>query len=406
MRKMVQADEARDLLLAVPARPELECVSLRDAVGRVLAEPFTARMNVPPFDKSPYDGYALRGEDTALASKQTPVTLTLTEELPAGTAPTAPLQPGQAAKILTGAPLPPGANTTVKYEITEFTDKTVTLFAPARPNTDVVLTGEDVREGELLAQAGQVIDPALAALMAGQGMAEAAVFRRAKIALLATGSELLPPGAPLEPAKIYDTNTTMLTGYLMRLGAEVVDCGIVEDDPAQIADKLAAALRCCDCVITTGGASVGDYDWSVRTAEMLGAEVLFWKTDMKPGGSIMAAVKDGKVILGLSGNPGAAVIGLQRIAMPYLKKLSGRTDVLPERFEAYLEKDYGKKSPKLRMLRGVLKLKDGRVLFSPLHGQNNGAIRSLVGCDVFGEIPAGSPPLPAGTKIWAYRLDV
>ncbi len=406
MKKMVQADEALNLLLSVPVSCEAERVCLQDAVGRTLAEPLVARMNVPPFDKSPYDGYALRGEDTACASKETPVTLTLTEELPAGTAPTEPLAPGQAAKILTGAPIPPGANTTVKYEITEFTDTTVTLFAPVKPNSDIVYAGEDVREGEQLVQAGAIVEPAVAALAAGQGVAELIVYRRPKIALIATGSELLRPGESLEPAKIYDTNTPLLAGYLTNLGAQVCDCGIVADEPDRIAQTIESALASCDLVITTGGASVGDYDWSVRTAEMLGAEVLFWKTNMKPGGSIMAAVKDGKVILGLSGNPGAAVIGLQRIAMPFLKKLCGRTDVLPERFEAYLEKDYGKKSPKLRMLRGTLKFEDGRVLFSPLHGQNNGAIRSLVGCDVFGEIPAGSPPVPAGTKIWAYRLDV
>lgn len=405
MRKMVQADEARDLLLAVPVNLRSESVVLCEAVGRVLAEPLTARINVPPFDKSPYDGYALRGEDTANASKQAPVTLTLTEELPAGTAPTIPLMPGQAAKILTGAPIPPGANTTVKYESTEFTDTSVTLFAPLKPNSDIVFAGEDVRAGELLANAGAVVESAVAALAAGQGVAELCVYCRPKIALIATGSELLRPGDPLQPAKIYDTNTTLLSGCLTQLGAAVCDCGIIADEPDRIAQTIKSALEANDLVITTGGASVGDYDWSVRTAQMLGAEVLFWKTDMKPGGSIMAAVKDGKVILGLSGNPGAAVIGLQRIAMPFLKKLCGRTDVLPERFEAYLEKDYGKKSPKLRMLRGTLKFADGRVLFCPLHGQNNGAIRSLVGCDVFGEIPAGSPPLPAGTKIWAYRLD-
>ncbi len=406
MRKRVEADEACGLLLALPVSLNVERIPLSAAVGRVLAEPLRARYAVPPFDKSPYDGYALRGEDTAGASKETPVTLTLTEELPAGTAPTAEIEPGQAAKILTGAPIPPGANVTVKFEQTEFTDKTVTVFQPLKPESDIVRTGEDVMPGDLLAEAGAVVDPAVCALMAGQGMAELAVYCRPRVTLIATGSELVAPGQPLAPAKIYDTNTALLGGYLMRLGAEVTDGGILADEPNAIAAAIEHALAESDLVITTGGASVGDYDWSVRTAEMLGAEILFWKTAMKPGGSIMAAVKDGKVILGLSGNPGAAVIGLQRIAMPYLKKLCGRTDLLPERFEAYLERGFKKKSPALRMVRGHLKFDGGKVLFCAHDGQGNGAVRSLVGCDVFCEIPAGSPPLEAGTKILVYRLEV
>jgi molybdopterin molybdotransferase len=406
MQRQIEADAARDLLLKLPVTLETERVALCDAVGRVLAEPLVAELAVPPFDKSPYDGYALRGEDTVGASPENPVTLTLTEELPAGTAPTISVTPGTAAKILTGAPIPPGANVTVKYEQTTFTATTVTLTAPLKPDTDIVRTGEDVACGDCLAEAGTVIEPAVAAMLAGQGRAEAIVYRRPRVSLIATGSELIAPGAPLEPAKIYDTNSALLGGYLTRLGMQVRDCGILPDDPTAIAAELEQALLTSELVITTGGASVGDYDWAVRTAEQIGAEVLFWKTAMKPGGSIMAAVKDGKLILGLSGNPGAAVIGLQRVAMPYLKKLCGRNNVLPERFEVFLERDFKKKSPALRMVRGHIKLEDGRAVFCAHDGQGNGAVRSLVGCDVFGEIPAGSPPLPAGSKIWAYRLDV
>ncbi len=405
MRKQIPADDARDLLLSQPAAPRIERMRLADAAGRVLAETVTAHMALPPFDKSPYDGYALRAEDTADASPAHPVTLSLTEEIPAGSAPQLPVGPGQAAKILTGAPIPPGADVTVKYEKTVFTDRSVTLTAPLKPDTDIVRTGEDIAPGDVLAEAGTVIDPAVCAMLAGQGMTEAPVFVRPRVHLIATGSELAAPGQALAAAQIYDTNTALLTGYLTRLGIEVTDGGILPDESETIASAIECALAGSDLVITTGGASVGDYDWSVRTAEMIGAEVLFWKTAMKPGGSIMAAVRDGKVILGLSGNPGAAVIGLHRIAMPYLKKLCGRAAVLPTALEAYLARDFGKKSPQLRMVRGHLDFSEGRVLFCAHDGQGNGAVRSLAGCDAFAEIPAGSPPLRAGTKVRVYRLD-
>ena len=406
MRKQVQANEACELLLALPVYLKTERAALSAACGRVLAGPVTAKLAVPPFDKSPYDGYALRGEDTAGASRETPVTLRLTEELPAGTAPGLPVGPGQAAKILTGAPIPAGANVTVKYENTEFTSETVTIFSPLKADTDIVRAGEDVAPGDLLAADGTVIDAAVCAMLAGQGETHATVYCRPRACIIATGSELCRPGEPLSPAKIYDTNTALLTGYLQSAGLAVTDGGLLPDEPEAIAAAVERAMAEFDLVITTGGASVGDYDYSVRTATALGADILFWKTAMKPGGSIMAAEKDGKVLLGLSGNPGAAVIGLQCVAMPYLKKLCGRADVLPQRFEAYLARDFRKKSPALRMVRGHLEFDGGRVLFCAHDGQGNGAVQSLHGCTVFGEIPAGSPPLAAGTKIFVRRIEV
>jgi molybdopterin molybdotransferase len=404
MLKNIEADDARDLLCALPVNCRTETVALQDALDRVLAGPIAALINSPPFDRSPFDGYAFRGADTKSATRERPAVLKITEELPAGKAPTITLTAGYAAKILTGAPIPEGADATVKYENTEFTDDEVRLFEPVPPNSDIVRAGDDIRAGAPIAEKGAVITAPLVGLLASQGIDRVTVFEKPVISILNTGTELAEVGQPLGPAMIYNSNVYTLSGYLRAMGALPANAGVVPDEPGDIADRIAAALRSSDMVITTGGASVGDYDWAVTSATMLGADVLFWKLNMKPGGSIMAAVKDGKVILGLSGNPGAAILGLLRVALPYVRKLCGRTDLFPPAIVALLKEPLIKASPKLRLLRGRLEILDGRAYFAENEGQGNGSVSSLVDCDLLGEVPAGSPPLQAGTKIKAYRV--
>ncbi|MBR5381205.1 MAG: molybdopterin molybdotransferase MoeA [Oscillospiraceae bacterium] len=402
--KKISVDEAVEKLCALAQPPKTERVSLFEAQGRVLADDVTAAINVPPFDRSPYDGYALRGADTAAASRETPVTLRVVEELPAGRAPTEALTAGTASKILTGAPVPEGADAIVKFEDTAFTDDTVTLFAPVPPDTDIVYAGEDVREGTLLAGRGTVITPGIAGVFAGQGMGEIRVYRRPRAVVISTGSELLEAGEPYEPAKIYNSNTVTVSAYLALLGVDAVSGGSVPDDPDLIAQKIDKALREYDLVVTTGGASVGDYDYAGRAAERAGARLLFWKIAMKPGGSVVASEKDGKLILALSGNPGAALTTLLRVASPYIRRACGRKDWAHEPVEVVLKEDFPKKSPQQRLVRGRISIEDGTAFFVSLDGQGNGVVSSFIGCDALGEIPAGSPPLAAGEKIKAYRI--
>ena len=400
----IAADAARDMLYALPAAPETEAVVTEDALGRVVAADILAGVPIPPFDRSPFDGYALRSADTAAASRENPVTLKITEELPAGVAPTIEITQGYAAKILTGAPIPHGADCTIKYEITEFTETEVKIFSPLAPDSDIVYAGEDVKRGTLIAKRGDMITPPLMGLFASIGLAVVDVFKPPRAAIIATGLELIEPGNPLPHAKIYNSNFFTLTGYLRNQGIKTHNAGIAEDDPGAIAQRIKAALPSSDIVITTGGASVGDYDCAVRALELLGAEVLFWKAKIKPGGAAVAAMLDGKLILSLSGNPGGAVMFLIRCAMPYLKKLCGRTDCFPEPVEVYLKHPFNKHSDRARLLRGRLEIEGGKAYFSIDGVQGSGAISSFVVADVLAEIAPGSAPLPAGTLIKAWRL--
>ena len=404
MLKNIEIDAAVDMLCALSVKHEIETVKLADAQDRLLAEDLRAQIAVPPFDRSPYDGYAFRGEDTQSASREHPVTLRITEEIPAGKAPTIEVTQGYAAKILTGAPIPEGANATIKYENTSFTPDEVTLFETVLPDTDIVRAGDDIPVGMVVAQRGTRITAPLLGVLASQGYASVPVYKKPVIMILNTGTELVEVGHPLPEAAIYNSNVFTLSGYLRDLGAEAQNAGVVEDDPDMIAERIGKALQVSDMVITTGGASVGDYDWAVTSAEKLGADVLFWKTKLKPGGSLMAAVKDGKLILGLSGNPGAAVLSLMRIALPYIRKLCGYAELYLPIVNVILKEPLYKASPKRRLLRGRLEIVDGKAYFAENEGQGNGAVFSLVGCDLIGEIEGGSEPLPAGTVIKAYRI--
>ena len=406
MRKSVMPDEARALLLSIaPPNPELQNVPLTSAFGRVLAEDIRAGIPIPPFDRSPFDGYAFRGADTAMASADNPITLAITEEIPAGAVPTIDIAEGFAAKILTGAPIPPGADTTIKYEMTEFTDTTVTFRKPKAAGSDVVYAGDDVAIGELAAKRGDVISPATVGLFASLGLTDIPVFRRPRAAIINTGTELVEPGDALSFGKIYNSSVFSLIGALDTLGIDGYDAGCVQDDADEIAATIEHNYPLCDVIITTGGASVGDYDFAIQASEKLGAEILFWKTKLKPGGAMVASDYNGKLILALPGNPGSALMAIAQIAKPFLRRLAGheRLDLQP--IEVYLKEPFTATSGRVRMMRGSLEIVGGKAYFSQRGVQGGNALSSFADCDLLAEIPAESPELPAETMILAYKYD-
>jgi len=404
MLKEIEVSEALRLLLDVPVKLDTETIELGDALGRVSAEPVVAGIPFPPFDRSPFDGYALRGEDTDNASKETPVTLSVGQEIPAGHTPKKDVTTGYAAKILTGAPIPSGADAVIKFEETEFTKDTVTFFAPVKPGTNIIQAGEDIPAGSEILPGGTEIGPATMGLLAAQGLKTIKVYRRPVVSVINTGNELAELGRPLPPGMIYNSSMFALHGFFSMMGAEFRDGGVVDDDEIAIADLVRSELAGADMVVTTGGASVGDYDCAAAAAEHAGAEILFWKIRMRPGGSLLAYVLDGKLVLALSGNPGAAVLGLLLLGMPCVKKRRGLSEVMPEELIVRLSDDVKKPSPRMRVMRGYLKIDEGDAFFIENTGQGGGDISSLVHCDLLAEIPEGSPPLMAGTRVKAYKV--
>jgi molybdopterin molybdotransferase len=400
----INPDKGRKLLLAQSAAMRTETVPLATALGRVLARDFVARADNPPFDRSAFDGYALRSADVQNAAAEHPITLIIDEEIPAGHSPKFGAKPGHAAKILTGAPIPKGADAVIKFELTDFTDESVTIREPLARGANVICAGEDFPKGAALLEGGGIITPAFLGVIASQGICEIEVFERPIATLINVGSEIVEPGVPLPDAKIYNSNKFSLGGYIRELGLDINFGEIIPDDPERIAKAVQAAACGSDIVITTGGASTGDYDFAAKVAELTGGEALFHKVAMRPGGAILAYVLDGTVVLSLSGSPGAAALGLMHIANPYLRKLCGRADVWPEECIVRLKESQPRTNPITRLLRGSLAIEDGEALFIAERSQRGGDLASLIKCDLLIEIPAGTPPLDAGAKVRAFRI--
>ena len=405
MEKNIDYRSARDLLLEHVSPMQTHRIPLETErlAGLVLAEDITASENVPPFDRSPYDGYAFRAADTAGADPEHPVTLSVLEEIPAGSMWTQTVTPGTAVKILTGAPVPPGADAVTKYEDTEYTETEVKIFSAFSAGENIVTAGEDVKKGDLLACAGSVIDPALLGVLAAQHRTDPLAFCAPTVAVITTGSELVSPDEPLSGGKIVNTNRYTFRAEVEKLGCKCRTV-TVSDDPDRIAEAVSEALTYADMVILTGGVSVGDYDYTPDAMERAGVTLLIRTLKLKPGGASAYGVKDGKLVCGLSGNPASALTNYYAVVLPSLRKLCGRKDVLLPEITVTLAGDFRKKSPKTRLIRGTLDLSDGTAKMHVSRAQGNGVLHSLVGCDLLAEIPAGSPALPAGTRLNAYLI--
>lgn len=397
-------EQARELLLAAAAPVGTQSVPLSECGGRILAQKVTAQENIPPFDRSPYDGYALRAADAASAARDAPVILRVVEEIPAGAVPAKAVTQGTAAKVLTGAPIPDGADAVVMYEKTKFTKDSVTLFNSVSPGENIIRAGEDVQKGAQLARCGDRIDPGLAGALAAQGIAMPLVYQKARVAVLSTGSELVEADREPGIGRVRNSNRYMLEAALKQLGCETVYLGIAGDSVADIAARLDRGLLECDAVVTTGGVSVGDYDLTPAAMEACGVEFLLRGVDMKPGMACAYGARDGKLVCGLSGNPASSLTNFYAVALPALKKLTGRRDCLPREISVRLPAGFGKKSPKTRLLRGKLRLEDGVACLELPKDQGNVVLSSTIGCDAMAVVPAGSGAIRSGTVLKGFLL--
>ena len=396
--------EARDALLMRVAPVGTETVPLDEALGRILAEDLVSAENIPPFDRSAFDGYAFRAADLAGASREAPVTLRITEEIPAGATPTRPVTAGSCAKILTGAPIPAGADTVINYEATEFTDEAVSFFEPVAQGSNVVCVGEDVKAGTVLARGGDEIDFGTVGTLAAQGVTRPAVFRRPRVAVLSTGSELVDAEQTPGPGMIRNSNAHTLSAALRRAGLEPVYLGIAVDTEEGLAALIERALTDCDAVISTGGVSVGDYDLTPAAMERVGVETLTRGVQLKPGMACAYGVRGGKPVCALSGNPASCVVNFYTVALPALRKLCGRREPVPPELTLTLSDGFRKSSQVTRILRGTLDLSDGTARLRLPRDQGNVVLSSTIGCDVFAVVPAGSGPLEPGTTLKGFML--
>jgi molybdopterin molybdotransferase len=399
MKRNVALEEAQGLLLTMSQPVKEGSIPLFEAVGRVLSREIKAPIQLPPFNRSPLDGYAVRAGDTQRASKANPAVLEVIEEVAAGHTAGKKLTPGTAIKVMTGTPIPQGADTVVKYEDVTRVGKVCKIPFPLMAGSNIVLAGEDVKKGEVIAARGTLVSPALVGLIAALGYAEVTVFNRVKIAVISTGDELIDSSQKLQPGKIYNSNLPSLVAACLKLGAQITALGNVPDQLDAIEDIISLGLADADIVITTGGVSVGDYDVVPDALARLGLNVIYRGVDMKPGSPVVAAEYNDKFIICLSGNPAAALITFELIAVPLIKKKMGLNHYLPARVGAVLADDFAKPSPQRRFLRGRLHMAAGANFVELTGEQSNGVLKSLVNCNAYIDVPAGSGRMVAGQDV-------
>lgn len=325
---MLELEQALENILSSIPPVKSEMVSLAEAHGRVAAENITAHMDLPPFDNSSMDGYAVRAGDVALASAQNPVSLSLVGRVEAGSNFRGALATGQCVRIFTGSPMPAGADAVVMQEDTQTDarrEREVLFLDSVKPWENVRFCGEDVKRGATVAQAGDILHGAHVGLLAASGTAKVSVGRRPRVALLATGSELKEAGSvsELAPGQIYESNRAALAPLIAQAGGMPKILPIVADDPEATRSALAQAMAECDVVLTCGGISVGEMDFVKSAFEELGGRLQFWKVAIKPGRPFVFGRHHDTFLFGLPGNPVSAFVTFLLLARPALLRWQG-----------------------------------------------------------------------------------
>ena len=385
----LQVREAQDRVLALARLVREEIVPLLDAVGRFAAQPVEALRTQPAANLSAMDGYAIRFAER-------PGPWRVVGESAAGAGLDRALGPGEAARIFTGAPVPGGADTVLVQEEAGRDGGTLTMTGegPSHHGAHVRLTGSDFQTGDVLIPVGAALSPARIALAAVGGHGALAVRRRVRVALISTGDELVPPGAPVEGVRLPSSNAPMLAAILAGLPVDVVDHGIVRDDLPALMEMLTRATD-ADIIVTTGGASVGDRDLVRPALEAAGAEVDFWKIAMKPGKPVMAGRLGEAIFLGLPGNPVSAFVTTILFLLPLVRALLGSNAPLPLFRPATLGAPLPGTGARAEYLRG--RWQDGRVVH--LRGQDSSALADLADATLLIARPPYAPALATGDDV-------
>ena len=374
---MISVIEARDAILNRIRPIGIERVDIVSAQGRVLAEDVHATRNQPPWDNSAMDGYAVRAADTVPTSPDSPAELEIVEDLPAGYRATRIIGPGQAIHIMTGAPVPDGADTIVRAERTRRVDENhVRVLEPVEAGTDLRRAGEDIREGDLILRAGMLMRPAEIGLLASTNRSHVSVYRRPRVAVLSTGDEIVDVDEPLEDGKIVDSNGYALTALVADAGGIPLRLGICPDTQEALEQALRDGLV-ADAIITSGGVSVGEYDFVKAALEAVGTSMAFWKVSMTPGRPLAFGAIGDTIVFGLPGNPVASMVTFELFMRPALLKMQGYTHLYRPTIKAVLSEDITKSLGRKQFIRVTLERRGDTFFASRTGAQGSGILRSM-----------------------------
>jgi molybdopterin molybdotransferase len=393
---LLSIEEAQRLILERVRPLEPEPVALGSAAGRVLAEPAASHIDLPPFDSSAMDGFALRSGDT-------PGRLPVRERIPAGKPAERSLEPGEAMGIATGGAVPGGADAVIQLEAVVDIDNAIEIAEAVPAGANVRPRGGDIRLGEVVVEVGELLGAAQIGALAAAGVPEVWCSRRPRAALLATGTELRRPGEQLEPGQIYEANSALLAVQLRSAGAEVELLEAVEDDEAAHRAALEAGLR-GDVLVTSGGVSVGPHDLVRSVGADLGVEEVLWGVAVKPGKPLWFGVRDRTLVFGLPGNPVSCLVGFEIFVRPALLALQGAASPLPRFDPGRLARAVRPNPARTELMRARTTVVDSAVELDVVTGQDSHMIARAAGADALVLVPPGTDELPAGTAVSYLRL--
>ena len=382
--------EAEELLISNVKLLDTETISIDVAFNRVLAEDLIATKNIPPFNRSPLDGYCFNYIDTIGVTANKPKKFQIIEEVPCGKVATKKLGKNQTIKLLTGAKMPEGANSVIRYEDIEIKDGKLVLKYELKENQNVILIGEDVKEGMTLAKKGQVVDMGVVGIAASLGIRELKVYKKIKVGFISTGSELLEIDEKFIDGKIFNSNKYIFDAIFKKYNIESKYFGIVYDDIENLKKVFNEASSECDIVISTGGVSVGDYDLVDKALIGLGFDIFVKGINMKPGMACCFAKRNDKIVLGLSGNPMSSVTTFYAVCLPALKRMMGYNNYQNEFFKVELKNTFNKKVGKLRFLRAKVEVDNGKLVAILNLDQGNIVIKSLIDCNAMVMVENGA----------------
>lgn len=414
-QELIPVEQARTLLLDTVNTLETEKVPLIEALGRISAKNQTSDIDISPFDHSAMDGFAVVASDLANATPEAPIELPVIDEIPAGAYYDKVLQPGTCVRIMTGAPIPDGANAVVKYEIVTNLENDgrapgrVAFSAPTSAGDNIRQKGEEIAAGEVAIKAGEPLSPAGAGLLASCGLSQVEVYKRPRVAVIPIGSELVEPDTLPLPGQIRDGNSYAIGASVVRAGGIPHLHSIVPDDKDMLAAAVLEAVEESDFVVTSGGASNGDFDYIQQVVKEQG-ELFMDFVNMRPGKAQTFGLVKNTPVFGLSGNPAAAYCGFEMLVRPALRKMQGYATLDRPRVWARLSRDMKKKDSRRIYLRSTLeRLDDGSLQVRPAKSQSSGLFSPFQSGNCLAILPEGVPAskkVEAGTLVECLLLDV
>ncbi|WP_435925542.1 molybdopterin molybdotransferase MoeA [Paenibacillus sp. DYY-L-2] len=402
-RKAISVQDGQAKILSHIRLGELEYVNLPEAQGRILGEDIRAPHPYPHFRRSGMDGFAIISKDTEGCSAESPINLEVVDEIPAGSLPSVVLVPGTAARIMTGAKVPDEADAVVMFEMTESVESQgkeyIRIIREIKPGTNITPVGLELSEGDVVLGKGRRLSAGEISVLATFGIYSVPVIKRPKIAIFSTGSELLGVDEPIQDGRIRNSNTYMLASQIRDAGGDPYILEAIADDLSVARTKVREAFDRYDIVVTTGGVSVGDYDIMADLVSGGDVDMLFNKITMRPGSVTTAAVKDGKLLFALSGNPGACFVGFELFVRPAIGTILGLEQPFLREIQAELGRDYTKINNYTRFVRGTLEVHEGRLAAYPALLDESSVMVTIKDSDGLIVIPPSTTGVQAGEKV-------